>query len=61
MLGVEELTVHPPSRYIPDPFFCSRVGSPEARAGDSRYVFIKESDPGREIQVQTMLFDIPKG
>ena len=29
--------------------------------GDSRYVFIKESDPGREIQVQTMLFDIPKG
>ena len=28
--------------------------------GDSRYVFIKESDPGREIQVQTMLFDISK-
>lgn len=28
--------------------------------GDSRYVFVKASDPGREIQVQTMLFDIPK-
>ena len=29
--------------------------------GDSRYVFVKESDPGREIQVHTMLFDIPRG
>ena len=28
--------------------------------GDSRYVFVKESDPGREIQVHTMLFDIPR-
>ena len=27
--------------------------------GDSRYVFVKESDPGREIQVHAMLFDIP--
>lgn len=29
-------------------------------AGDSRYVFVKTDDPGREIQVQTMLFDVPK-
>ena len=29
--------------------------------GDSRYVFVKESDPGREIQVHTMIFDIPRG
>jgi hypothetical protein len=28
--------------------------------GDSRYVFVKPSDPGREIQIHTMLFDIPK-
>ena len=28
--------------------------------GDSRYVFVKESDPGREIQVHAMLFDIPR-
>ena len=28
--------------------------------GDGRYVFIKSSDPGREIQIQTMLFDFPK-
>jgi hypothetical protein len=28
--------------------------------GDSRYVFVKPSDPGREIQIYTMLFDIPK-
>lgn len=27
--------------------------------GDSRYVFVKPSDPGREIQIHTMLFDIP--
>jgi hypothetical protein len=27
--------------------------------GDSRYVFIKESDPGREIIVTTQLYDIP--
>lgn len=27
--------------------------------GDSCYVFVKESDPGREIHVCTMLFDIP--
>ena len=27
--------------------------------GDSRYTFVKASDPGREIQIQTMLFDIP--
>ena len=26
---------------------------------DGRYVFVKASDPGREIQIQTMLFDIP--
>lgn len=28
--------------------------------GDSRYVFVKASDPGREIQICTMLFDVPK-
>ena len=28
--------------------------------GDCRYVFVKPSDPGREIQIQTMLFDLPK-
>ena len=27
--------------------------------GDARYIFVKPSDPGREIQIQTMLFDIP--
>lgn len=27
--------------------------------GDARYVFVKASDPGREIQIHTMLFDIP--
>ena len=27
--------------------------------GDARYVFVKPSDPGREIQIQTMLFDTP--
>ena len=27
--------------------------------GGGRFVFVKESDPGREIQIQTMLFDIP--
>ena len=29
-------------------------------SGEARYVFVKPSDPGREIQIQTMLFDIPK-
>ena len=28
--------------------------------GDARYIFVKSSDPGREIQIQTMLFDVPK-
>ena len=27
--------------------------------GDARYIFVKLSDPGREIQIQTMLFDVP--
>ena len=27
---------------------------------DARYVLVKPGDPGREIQIQTMLFDIPK-
>ena len=27
--------------------------------GDCRYVFVKTSDPGREIQITTMLFDVP--
>lgn len=30
-------------------------------SGDARYVFIKNSDPGREIIITTMLFDIPVG
>lgn len=28
--------------------------------GDARYVFVKPSDPGREIQIHTMLFDMPR-
>lgn len=28
-------------------------------SGDARYTFVKPADPGREIQIQTMLFDIP--
>lgn len=28
-------------------------------AGDSRYILVKPSDPGREIQICTMLFDVP--
>jgi hypothetical protein len=28
-------------------------------SGDSRYVFVKESDPGREIVITTQLFDVP--
>jgi len=28
-------------------------------AGDSRYIFVKATDPGREIQICTMLFDVP--
>ena len=27
--------------------------------GDARYVFVKESDPGREIIITTQLYDIP--
>jgi hypothetical protein len=28
--------------------------------GESRYIFVKESDPGREIVIATLLFDLPK-
>jgi hypothetical protein len=42
------------------------VGRPEFRktvshdpAGDAKYVFVKASDPGRELQICTMLFDVP--
>jgi hypothetical protein len=28
--------------------------------GDSRYVFVKASDPGREVLINTMLFDVPR-
>ena len=28
--------------------------------GDSRYLFVKSSDPGREIHIHTMLFDMPR-
>jgi hypothetical protein len=28
-------------------------------AGDSRYIFVKESEPGREIIITTQLYDIP--
>jgi len=28
--------------------------------GDARYIFVKESDPGREIIITTQLYDIPK-
>ena len=27
---------------------------------ESKYVFIKDSEPGREIVITTMLFDLPK-
>lgn len=27
--------------------------------GDGRYIFVKESDPGREIIITTQLYDIP--
>jgi hypothetical protein len=27
--------------------------------GDVRYIFLKESDPGREIFITTQLYDIP--
>jgi hypothetical protein len=27
--------------------------------GDARYIFVKESDPGREIIITTQLYDIP--
>jgi hypothetical protein len=32
----------------------------DPRQGDARYVFVKEADPGREIHICTMLFDVPK-
>ena len=35
-----------------------KTGSYNA-SGDARYTFVKPSDPGREIQIHTMLFDIP--
>jgi hypothetical protein len=28
--------------------------------GDSKYIFVKESDPGREITITTQLFDMPQ-
>lgn len=28
-------------------------------SGESRYIFVKESDPGREVHVCTILFDVP--
>ena len=28
--------------------------------GDSRYVFVRESDPGREVVVTVQLFDFPE-
>lgn len=28
-------------------------------SGDSRYIFVKDSDPGKEIIITTLLFDIP--
>lgn len=36
-----------------------KTGSYNA-SGDALYTFVKPSDPGREIQIQTMLFDIPR-
>ena len=36
-----------------------RKTSGDSSNGDARYVFVKPSDPGREIHIQTMLFDIP--
>lgn len=32
---------------------------PNEATGNSRYIFVKESDPGREIIITTLLFDIP--
>ena len=30
-----------------------------AADGDSRYIFVKESEPGREIIITTQLYDVP--
>jgi hypothetical protein len=29
------------------------------RDGDSRYIYVKKDDPGKEIIITTQLFDIP--
>lgn len=39
---------------------CRRSLGPDTR-GDNRYIFVKGSDPGREITITTMLFDMPAG
>ena len=31
----------------------------QSDSGESRYIFVKQHDPGREIAITTMLFDIP--
>ena len=36
-----------------------RKVSAQDSQGDSRYVFVKTDDPGREIHISTLLFDIP--
>jgi hypothetical protein len=40
------------------PEFKKHVG-PDAR-GDHRYIFVKPSEPGREITITTQLFDVPR-
>jgi hypothetical protein len=38
---------------------CKKYVGPDAR-GDHRYIFVKPSDPGREITITTQLFDVPR-
>jgi hypothetical protein len=38
-----------------------RKTAKEPADGEARYVFVKPSDPGREIHICTMLFDVPSG
>ena len=38
---------------------CKKYVGPDAR-GDASYIFVKPSDPGREITITTQLFDVPR-
>ena len=38
---------------------CKKELGPDER-GDRRYIFVKPSDPGREITITVQLFDVPR-